>query len=230
MVTPKFLPLSHSPHLPRPLPASSYLALGNQIRNGLHLADIRVHHGNHVSFKSEVVEIAEKRMSGRLAAALTPHDPKCPKLDFSLPSSTFRDHKNLTREFLDVPAHTPTLHEVEIRILSADDLRGLCVFPVEHRNREGRRDGGAVTVGDVLTAIHRALREQYPSTDQDVLRARSRRISALPPSAQREEHALGPRRIDHLLGKVIFNGIVVPDEPYTPWEVTLQYRSKTSSL
>ncbi|KAJ7018929.1 hypothetical protein C8F04DRAFT_1149615 [Mycena alexandri] len=181
----------------------------------------------HLRFNNTVDVVAEV---SRLAPALTPHDPECPQLDFSLPSSTFRQHTQFTLDFLNRAAHTPPLTEVDIRILSANGLSGLCAFRVRHRNQNGLYDGNTVTVGDVLTVIHRTLREHDPSTDGDVLRSCNRRISALPASAQREERALGPRRIDHLLGKVFFNGIVIPAESHRPWEVTLQDRPKTSSL
>ncbi|KAJ7161737.1 hypothetical protein C8R46DRAFT_352149 [Mycena filopes] len=169
-----------------------------------------------VAFEKEVVILEEVLIpDDTLDPALRPQE--CVELDFSLPSSAFApgEPAALPAEILDRPAHSSLITRVLIRIPSARGGRGLCSFHVVH---DGSAAQEPVTVGDVLTAIHRRLREAEPSNDPEVLKFCADRIAQ---SAQPEtERAFGTRRIDHLLGKVLFAGIVIPPQQ-EPWHVEL---------
>ncbi|KAJ7082045.1 hypothetical protein B0H15DRAFT_912546 [Mycena belliarum] len=158
------------------------------------------------------------------------------RLDFSLPSALFCQPSRLPPALLHTPASTPPVPRVTIRIPNMPDSEtspGLCQFYVLHSP-----EGEAVTVGDVLSAIHRSLREPLPSSDLAVLRHQTRRVktvaghgTSLDPrtkaSVERDEEMGGARRVDQLNGYVVFAGIERPagKDPLV-WHVKLELCSR----
>lgn len=170
-----------------------------------------------------------------LHSALRPGE--CLALDFSLPSSVFRADPRLDSALMSKPACSPPESLVTIRVASAHAPRGLCTFPVIH-NPEGE----PVTVGDVLTTIRDKLRQLEATTDRDVEVYHARRVRSvdaylgdLDAATRREtrktEEAAGPRRVDHLRGNVLFDGVVLksarlPRAEPDCWLVDLQPSSR----
>ncbi|KAJ7785175.1 hypothetical protein DFH07DRAFT_4474 [Mycena maculata] len=164
-----------------------------------------------------------------LQSALRPG--QCLALDFSLPSAFFRADPRLNHTLMSKPACNPPQSRVTVRVASAHSEHGLCTFPVVHNP-----EGDAVTVGDVLTAIRDKLRQVDATTDGNAQWYHARRVRTVDQYAgnlhaaerretQRAEEAAGTRRVDRLLGDVIFNGIVVcPERGY--WRVDLQASSR----
>ncbi|KAF8153648.1 hypothetical protein K438DRAFT_1987451 [Mycena galopus ATCC 62051] len=177
---------------------------------------------------SEIVDQYEDRTEPcNLHPALCP-EGCIPGLDFSMPSVLFRANSRLESALLNMPAYTPPIDisEVQIRVLYAGGMRGLCTIAIPPIS----------TVGDVLTTIHEKLRQPVLDVPagENIDWYHSQRVktldaycSALNKRARRDtnsmEAATGMRRLDLLRGKVLFAGIVVPDitEPHK-WELILE--------
>ncbi|KAF7341743.1 hypothetical protein MSAN_02073100 [Mycena sanguinolenta] len=161
-------------------------------------------------------------------SALRPNE--CEPLDFSLPSTLLRTNSGPESMVLDEPACAPLHPEVHIRVLSADDTRGLCTVALPT----------PCTVGDVLTTLHHNLRQ--PEMREDLQQGtewyHSRRVGTLAHHCAgldkltridviSAEATTGTRRVDLLRGKVLFAGITVPDptEPHK-WELLLNFAQR----
>ncbi|KAJ7192530.1 hypothetical protein GGX14DRAFT_701378 [Mycena pura] len=150
------------------------------------------------------------------------------QLDFSFPSAAFRGNPQLTDTLLDAPACTPPRRALVVRIAS-----GLYKKRVEIR--AGGRGGGAVTVGDVLTAVQRHLREYDagPDIPRDAAPYAARRVATVngfcsgrPARTQlahiRAEQDGGPRIVDRLLGHTLFAGLApMLGQPDHHWQLEL---------
>ncbi|KAJ7851245.1 hypothetical protein B0H14DRAFT_829729 [Mycena olivaceomarginata] len=158
---------------------------------------------------------------------------ECSPLDFSLPADVFIADPRLDNTLLTKSACTPPQREVYVRVPSANGPRGLCNIGVAHSPATE-----CVTVGDVLTAIHNALRQKEVSVEKDVRRHHERRVATLeqycsaldkPTRAKidLDEATGGTRRVDQLRGNVLFAGIIVPSpEVPSKWELRLEFSER----
>lgn len=152
-----------------------------------------------------------------LHAALRPGE--CPQFDFSLPSATYNADPRLASGFVDQAACTPPLPVMIIRIPSVDGAKGLCRFEVYHNPK-----GKDVTVGDVIGTIQGQLREPLgTAADQKVQSYGKQRARTLEQYAGRvdangKKNEETIRRVDQLLGNVLFAGIT---HAVDCWEVKL---------
>ncbi|KAJ7137012.1 hypothetical protein C8R44DRAFT_869094 [Mycena epipterygia] len=153
-----------------------------------------------------------------LHPALRPGE--CPQFDFSLPSATYNADPRLASAFMDKAACTPPLPMMKIRILSADGSCGLCRFEVYHHPK-----GKDVTVGDVIGTIQAKLREPMENAADKTVqwyckqRARTLEQYAGRTDANGKKNEETLRRVDELLGNVLFSGITLVEDR---WEVRLK--------
>ncbi|KAJ7467372.1 hypothetical protein B0H11DRAFT_2046882 [Mycena galericulata] len=169
-----------------------------------------------------------------LASSLTPslflRPGQCPAFDFSLPSSVFRADPRMDPAIMSQIACTPPQSRVIVRVASAHSTHGLCTFPVVHNP-----EGYPVTVGDVLSTIRDKLRQLEATTDPDAEWYHARRVDTVAEylgtldeptrwETKRVEEASGTRRVDRLLGNVVFDGVVLKLTSGEPdcWLVDLQ--------
>ncbi|CAK5282132.1 unnamed protein product [Mycena citricolor] len=115
------------------------------------------------------------------------------RLDMSLPSSTFRGTLGPHQALLDTPACSPPTTALFLRLDT-----GLVRAKIEVRSCKAA--GAAVTVGDVLTAVHAELRKpDGGGTPAEALPYARQRIIA--------QGGGGARIVDHLLGKTVLAGL-----------------------
>ncbi|KAK7046344.1 hypothetical protein R3P38DRAFT_2873385 [Favolaschia claudopus] len=156
------------------------------------------------------------------------------KLDLSFPSDAFRSNRQLTSALLAEPACTPSRTALIVRI-SAGLYRAQVQIRHMSRARNSDAPEEAVTVGDVLTAIQRELRQYdtgctVPAEAEPYLRRRIATVNGYSENRSAEarqatvaaEEKGGGRLVDHLLGHTMFAGLTLQTgQPDHCWQLEL---------
>ncbi|KAK7036222.1 hypothetical protein R3P38DRAFT_2911049 [Favolaschia claudopus] len=148
----------------------------------------------------------------------------CLSLDFSLPAAIVKEHFKLDDDVLNRAASQPHAARLCVRVPYPTGSRGLCIVDIRPCVPERRY----VSVGDVLTQVHKKLRDP-PDGDAakedglpDVFEKRVRFFETYayasgapdPSVSVRAERAGGVRRVDCLRGKVVFAGLTYKTEVF----------------
>ncbi|KAJ7777677.1 hypothetical protein DFH07DRAFT_936691 [Mycena maculata] len=152
------------------------------------------------------------------------------QLDLSFPSEAFRSNPQLTQSLLDAPACTPPRSQVEIIVGLADGA-----VQVRLESKHCGRRGLPVTVGDVLTTIHKYLRQydngRRPIQAEPYMWRRIATVNGYCAGHDPQrlaanmavEHQGQGRIVDHLLGHTQFAGLdLQAKEPDHFWKLNLK--------
>ncbi|KAJ6628132.1 hypothetical protein B0H10DRAFT_2209804 [Mycena sp. CBHHK59/15] len=149
----------------------------------------------------------------------------CLRLDFSMPSEAFDGNPQLTHDLLDEHACSTSATQLVVRISA-----GLIHMDLEVLHKP---PGQSVTVGDVLTRLHRYLRERERDLPPVTVPYTNRRAETVNGYCEgrplhfkaaniARELACGSKRVDRLLGYTSFGGLFVrPGKPENFWQLDL---------